>query len=296
MKSPRPVGRIHTALTIAPLLLPLVGATALVPHPARAQTQTQAQTQTLEVTSSPMVDSPTWGEIAGDILEDPSVKDGTALFTIDAPYRAEDAATVPVVIHQMDLSQTITDLKLVIDENPSPLAASFHFGSAMHPLELETRVRVNQYSNLRALAETPDGIFMHGRYIKASGGCSAPATKDSAAALKGIGKMRLRVFEPTSEEARSTGWREAQIMIRHPNYSGLQMNQLTQLYIPALFIHELTVRQGDDLLFSMEGGISISENPVFRFGYKDNGSPTLRVHAVDTEGNVFDEVLSKGQG
>jgi sulfur-oxidizing protein SoxY len=290
MKNPRPAGRIHAALTIAPLLLPLIAASTLAPAAAFAQAQAQT------VSNSPMVESPTWGEIAGDILKDPAVKDGTALFTIDAPYRAEDAATVPVVIHQTDPSQIITDLKLVIDENPSPLAATFHFGPAMHPLDLETRVRVNQYSNLRALAETDAGTFMHGRYIKASGGCSAPATKDSEAALNGMGKMRLRVFEPQSAEAQSTGWREAQIMIRHPNYSGLQMNQLTQLYIPALFIHELTVHQGDDLLFEMEGGISISENPVFRFGYKDNGSPTLRVHAVDTEGHVFEEVLSKGQG
>lgn len=82
-------------------------------------------------------------------------------------------------------------------------------------------------------------------------------------------------------------------MIRHPNYSGLQRDQTTQLFIPAHFIDTLEVRQGDEPLFSMTGGISISENPSFRFAYTDNGAPSLTVHATDTEGNVFVRDLAK---
>ena len=82
-------------------------------------------------------------------------------------------------------------------------------------------------------------------------------------------------------------------MIRHPNYSGLQRDQITQLFVGAKFITELVVKQGDELLFSLDGGITISENPVFRFTYTDNGAPDFTVHAVDTDGNVFDRVLPK---
>ena len=240
----------------------------------------------------PMVDGPTWGEIAFDIMGDTVPADGAALLSLDAPYRAEDAATVPVVITQSDAGTEITGLKLVIDENPAPLAGTFTFGSAMHPLKFETRVRVNQYSNVRVIADTAAGAFMTGAFVKASGGCSAPATKDPAAALAGMGDMRLRLFG--EEPAQMSGQRrEAQIMIRHPNYSGLQRDQITQLFIPAHFIDTLEVRQGDDLLFTLEGGISISENPVFRFDYTDNGAPALTIHATDTEGNVFDTELLK---
>ena len=91
----------------------------------------------------------------------------------------------------------------------------------------------------------------------------------------------------------STPRREAQIMVRHPNYSGLQRDQITQLFIPAHFIDHMEVWQGEDLLFTMEGGISISENPVFRFTYTDNGAAALRVMATDTEGNSFERVLPK---
>jgi sulfur-oxidizing protein SoxY len=76
-------------------------------------------------------------------------------------------------------------------------------------------------------------------------------------------------------------------MIRHPNNSGMQMDQLTHLYIPAHYIDKVTVKQGDALLFSMEGGISLSEDPNFRFSYAPSGAKTISVEAHDTKGNVF---------
>ena len=76
-------------------------------------------------------------------------------------------------------------------------------------------------------------------------------------------------------------------MIRHPNNSGLQRDQVSLLYIPAHFVDELRVWQGDALLFSMEAGISISEDPNFRFTYIPNGAATFKVEAKDTDGKVF---------
>ena len=111
-----------------------------------------------------------------------------------------------------------------------------------------------------------------------------------------MGQMQLRQFEPqpaAEAGAMSMARQEAQVMIRHPNYSGLQRDQVTQLFVPAHFIDTLEVRQGEDLLFQMTGGISISENPVFRFAYSDNGATSLTVRATDTEGNVFEQVLPK---
>ncbi len=242
-------------------------------------------------TGNALIESETWDVIEPELVGDAVLRDGSALFRVDAPYRANDAAVVPVVIEQTGLAEPITSLKLIVDENPSPLAASIRFGPAMNPLKFETRIRVNQYSNVRVIAETPSGSYMSGRFVKASGGCSAPATKDPEAALAGMGDMRLRIFD--AAPATSKTRQEAQIMIRHPNYSGLQRDQVTQLFIGALFINQLEVYQGDDLLFALEGGISISENPVFRFTYTDNGETELRIHAVDIEGNVFDQRLPK---
>lgn len=240
---------------------------------------------------NPLTDSETWQDLRYDIVGDTEISDGSAAFDVDAPYRAHDAATVPLVIRQIDPDIQIEKATIVIDENPAPMAADMTFGAAMAPLNMEVRVRVNQYSNIRVIADTDKGALMNGRFVKASGGCSAPATKDPAEALAGMGQMRLKHF--ANEPLMSTPRREAQIMIRHPNYSGLQRDQITQLFITAHFIDNLEVLQGDDLLFRMEGGISISENPVFRFEYNDNGSENLTVRATDTEGNVFVQSLPK---
>ncbi|MEO1308914.1 MAG: quinoprotein dehydrogenase-associated SoxYZ-like carrier, partial [Pseudomonadota bacterium] len=205
---------------------------------------------------NPLIEGETWEYLREDVVGDAALADGSALFSVDAPYRAHDAATVPVIIRQLDESAQISAATVVIDENPAPVAAELTFSDAMAPLDFELRVRVNQYSNVRVIAETPTGMHMAGRFVKASGGCSAPASSDPDLALASMGKMKLRMF---GEPARiSTPRREAQIMIRHPNYSGLQRDQISQLFIPAHFIDTLKVRQGDELLFTMTGGISIS--------------------------------------
>ncbi len=251
-----------------------------------------------DTAGTPLQESPTWQALRPDITGDAAIAPAEGLFTVEAPYRAEDAATVPLHIVQTDPAGTIETAMVVIDENPSPVAGSFTFGPAMAPLDFELRLRVNAYSNVRVIAETPQGLRMDGRFVKASGGCSAPASKAGDAALADMGRMKLRLFGPAEDSPpqQSTARREAQIQIRHPNFSGLQRDQITQLFIPAHFIDHLEVWQGQELLFAMDGGISISENPAFRFIYADNGTPALTVKATDTEGNRFETELPKAGG
>ena len=239
---------------------------------------------------NPLTDSESWQLLKEDVAGDAALLDGATLFTVDAPYRAHDAATVPIHIRQNIASgEQITRLAIVVDENPAPVVAEFQLDPGIGHLDMETRVRVDRYSNVRVIAETADGkSYMNGRFVKASGGCSAPALKDMDSALANAGKMRLKIFDGQAVGNVSTR-KQAQVMIRHPNYSGMQRNQVTQLFIPAFFVHELEVFQGDERLFRMEGGISISEDPVFRFSYTPNGANSFRVIARDTDGNVFEQ-------
>jgi sulfur-oxidizing protein SoxY len=149
---------------------------------------------------------------------------------------------------------------------------------------------VNAYSFVRAVAETSDGeLHMASRYVKAAGGCSAPALKDQDESLAKLGEMRLRGLAAAGNG--KPGLLRAQLMIRHPNYSGLQMNQITRHYIPAKFVEHIVVTQGGELVFEMEGGISLSEDPVIGFDYKSNGAD-LRVRAKDTDGRAFETSAS----
>ncbi|MBV8923413.1 quinoprotein dehydrogenase-associated SoxYZ-like carrier [Bradyrhizobium sp.] len=231
-----------------------------------------------------------WPGLVQDIFANRPMQDGSDVLGIEMPYRAEDAAIVPVTL-RTKLAPTdtrrIRNITLVIDQNPSPMAAKFSLGPDAGVSEISTRVRVNNYTNVHAVAELSDGqLYVIKTYVKASGGCSAPAAKNPEEAKARIGQMRYRQFAKPGEGPTS-GMREAQIMIGHPNNSGLQMDQLTQLYIPAFFIDQLKLLQDDDLVLAVEGGISISEDPNIRFTYVSNGAKHFRAEARDTQGHVF---------
>jgi sulfur-oxidizing protein SoxY len=227
-----------------------------------------------------------WPELASNIFSRAPLADGTGLLALEMPARADDAAIVPLTVRSTLPSTDIRRVRsftIVIDENPAPVAATFHIGPGAVVPVISTRVRVNSYTNVHAVAELSDGkLYVVKTHVKASGGCSAPAVK---ADKINIGEMRFRQFTRSAEEASNT--RTAQLMIRHPNNSGLQMDQITRLYIPPFFVGSLKVWQGDELLLAMEGGISISEDPNIRFTYVLDGSGSLRAEAVDTAGNVF---------
>jgi sulfur-oxidizing protein SoxY len=227
-----------------------------------------------------------WASLANDIFKGRPLTDGRGLVNIEMPARAEDAAIVPVTMRVTLPSgdpRRLKALTLVIDDNPVPVAATFTFGDNAGVSTISTRVRVDSYTDVHLVAELSDGkLYVVKTYVKASGGCSAPAAKNADAAIASVGQMKFRIFgKPTSAP------REAQIMVRHPNNSGLQRDQVSLLYIPANFVDELRVWQGDALLFRMQGGISISEDPNLRFTYLPNGAATFKVEARDLEGKVF---------
>lgn len=226
--------------------------------------------------------SDAWSDIVADVFDGRAMEQSDVV-TLETPYRAEDAATVPVTMHfappEGDLR--VERVTLVIDENPAPVAAVFELGADAGVSRIETRVRVQSYTNVHLVAELSDGsLHMTETFVKASGGCSAPMGKDPEAAKANMGLMKLRQFDGARPEA--------QLMIRHPNNSGLQMDQLTRHYIPAHFIHSVKIAQGDAPILTMEGGISLSEDPSIRFAFEPNGKP-IAVEAQDTEGNAFSE-------
>jgi len=228
-----------------------------------------------------------WREIANNAFNGRPLADGSGLITLEMPARAEDAAVVPVTM-RANLppgdTRTLRSLTLVIDENPSPVAATFNVGPGV--TMISTRVRVNSHTKVHAVAElSDDRLYVVDTFVKASGGCSAPMANNSEDAAK-IGQMQFRQFAKTTAEPASTP-REAQIMIRHPNNSGLQRDQVTLYYIPLFIVRQLRVWQGDQPVLEMDGGISISENPNIRFSYLPNGASMFRAEAVDTEGHVF---------
>jgi len=231
-----------------------------------------------------------WPGLVSDVFKGRAVEDGTGLIALDMPARAEDAAIVPVTVRSTlrpDDGRQVRTVTIIIDQNPAPVVATFELGAKAGVASISTRVRVDSYTNVHAVAELTDSkLYAVKTFVKAAGGCSAPAAKNADEANANVGQLKFRVFAKSDDPA-DTNLREAQIMIRHPNNSGMQMDQITRLYVPAFFVREVKIWQGDDLVLAMDGGISVSENPNIRFTYVPNGAKTFRVEATDTDGHVY---------
>lgn len=207
-----------------------------------------------------------------------------SVISLQAPQRAEDGALVPIRI-QAGFPQSperyIQSLHLIIDNNPNPLAGKFKLTPLLAQANLDLLIRVDAYSPVRVIAQTNDGkLYMTGRYVKASGGCSAPSpTKIDE---KHIGDMHFSTSTIAIGLSKPT-----RLSIVHPNRSGLQRDQVTTLPIPPRYIKAIEVKLDDQLVFSAETDISISENPDFQFYLSPGKSGILSATITDTDGQTF---------
>ncbi|HEY3785626.1 MAG TPA: quinoprotein dehydrogenase-associated SoxYZ-like carrier [Steroidobacteraceae bacterium] len=224
-----------------------------------------------------------WKQLQESIFPHRQIQDGGGIISVDAPPRALDAALVPVEL-QISGNKSVKAIYLIIDDNPAPLAAHFVFGPKADPHDLKLRVRVNQYTNIHAIAETADGqLYASTKFVKAAGGCSAPAGSDDAAALQDIGRMKLRLLS-TFNAGKPV---QAQLMIRHPNFNGMQMNQITRYYTPARFIRSIDATYNGGQIFHMDADISLSTDPVITFGFVPHEKGQMKVVAQDSSNTTF---------
>ena len=233
-----------------------------------------------------------WIKVKNLLFEDRAIEtSGNDIITLEAPVRAEDAATVPIAIKaqiQQSPEKYVQKIYLIIDKNPSPIAAVFHLTPDSGRADIDTRVRIEEYSYVQAIAEMNDGqLYMAMHYVKASGGCSAPAGKDQEAALDRLGKMKFRLDNEVALNRPNL----AQLMISHPNNSGLQMDQLTRHFIPARYVRKIDMTYSGKLILSAEVDFSISENPNFRFYFTPRESGELKAEVIDSSDLKFNSYI-----
>lgn len=237
-------------------------------------------------------DSAIWQKIRVSLFQSRAIHtSGADVISLDAPKRAEDAAIVPIAI-KTQFAQTptryIDKIYLIIDNNPAPIAAVFQFTPLSGRADIETRVRIDSYTFVRAIAQTNDGqLHMVTRFVKAAGGCSAPPGKDAQAAQANLGRMKFRVENPAGANQPVL----AQLMISHPNNSGLAMDQVSRLYTPSHFVRELRITYNGALVLSADVDFSISENPNFRFYFLPQGTGELKAELLDSKDLRFDVAL-----
>jgi sulfur-oxidizing protein SoxY len=213
---------------------------------------------------------------------------------LTAPTRAASGDQVPFAFsidHPMTAAQYIKSVTLIVDENPVPLTAVFHFSPESGKAEVSTRIRFESDSPVHVVAESNDGkLYVNAVSVKASGGCGGPVSGNDTAALAAAGKMKIVLDGPF----RQGGVNKARLLIKHPMYTGLQRDLSTHGFRPAFFIDKVDVSYNGKPVLTADTAIGISEDPFVQFGFVADRPGTLQVTARDNEGRSFRQSLDIG--
>lgn len=235
--------------------------------------------------------SPEWERLASRLFPGKTLQPGQDVVQLIAPLRAAYGASVPVkVVSKLPQKpeRYVRKLYLVVDKNPSQLAAVLDLTTEVGQADFETRLRVDEYSHVRVVSELSDGsLHTDSRYVKTSGGCSAPPNRDAPHL---IGKTMLKL----AGEVRMDQPVAADVTVLHPNDTGFELNQQTVMYIPPHFVRSIRVSYAGRKVFDAELDFSVSENPTLRFNFVPHGKGELRADVTDTKDAQFAGTLAVG--
>ncbi|MEY2653860.1 MAG: hypothetical protein RLZZ524_888 [Pseudomonadota bacterium] len=209
--------------------------------------------------------SPQWETLRERLFGREAIASGSASqVQLIVPLRAAYGASVPVRIVSKLAggdARRVRRMTLLVDKNPSPVAATLSLGEALGAAHFETRLRVDEYSHIRVIQQLDDGsLHMDSRYVKVSGGCSAPPNRESPHL---IGKTLLRL--PDGLQRGTPAGTPVDLTVLHPNDTGFELNQVTVMFIPPHFVRSIRVRLGERPVFDADMDFSVSENPSWRF-------------------------------
>ncbi len=253
-------GRLANAAVLGALALGIGGTALGIIGTARAEDDSQPSGSAWEFLRSRY-----YGDKSMGLVDE-------SFMSLEVPANTPDPAATPLTLRFADDGERrIKRVRVFVDNNPSPLVATFDF--AQTPItEIDLHVRVDRFTSVRAVAETADGgLEMRSAWVKASGGCSAPPTDSSQGGA--LGQIKLR---PAADG------KAILVSIRHPNSSGFQIDPRTGDPIPAHYVSHVLIQSGDSPLLQAETGISVSENPTFRVASDHVIALPVSVDAVDS--------------
>lgn len=192
---------------------------------------------------------------------------------VSGPKVAEDSMNVPVGIRITGLSE-VRRVMVIADLNPIVKVLEFSPKGALPFLHF--RMKLQQGSPVRAMAQTADGVWhVGGIWIDASGGgCTAPSVGRSAANwTETLGQVQSRVWQ-------GEGQSRVKLSIMHPMDTGLAPG------IPAFYIERLSLQDASGKEWmTLDTFEPVSENPVFSFDFTGPPPAGLTLVGRDNNGN-----------
>ena len=104
-----------------------------------------------------------WENLKFSLFGNKEVITSNDVIGIEAPFRAEDAAVVPIsIISKITQSpkKFIKKIYLLIDKNPTPVAGIFTLSQKAGRADIETRVRLEEYTFVRAVSHAVSVNFL----------------------------------------------------------------------------------------------------------------------------------------
>ena len=245
--------------------------------------------------SLPAFAGESWEAVRAQLFGDRVLLDGSRVIAIDAPYRTPDDARANLAAQIVaPQGADVSRVTVVLDENPMPVSAVFDLATPQPGFFFDVTMRVNGPTPLHVVAETSDGrLFVAETFVKTSGqgACSAPPGSDPKAALATLGQMTIDVTPapPGVSTGKLTNlasrMARMDVGIRHPSHSGMQMDQISLLFIPMRYVGKVEIDLDGADFVEMTGSISLSENP--RVGLAvPQGTKSVDVTMTDTDGTV----------
>jgi sulfur-oxidizing protein SoxY len=192
---------------------------------------------------------------------------------VSGPAKAEDSMNVPVGV-KIDGLGEVRRVLVVADLNPIVKVLEFSPRGALPVLHF--RIKLQQGSPVRALAQTADGVWhVGGIWIDAAGGgCTAPSVGRSATNWnETLGQVQARIW-PGETQSR------IKLNIMHPMDTGLAPG------IPAFYIERLSLQdESGREWMSIDTFEPVSENPVFSFDFPGQPPAGLTLVGRDNNGN-----------
>ncbi len=239
---------------------------------------------------------PAWPDLSDALYESRTLNDGAQYISIDVPYRTPDDARTQVAAQiAAPEGLLLGSVTLILDENPMPVSAVFTLDQPLPRFFFDVTMRVNGPTPMHVVAETTDGqLFVAEAFIKTSGqgACSAPPGGDLEEALATLGDMTIGIEQLMGSgsageklSALSLRQRRLDLDISHPSNSGMQMDQITLLFVPMRYVENVEIDLDGSGYVDMTGSISLSENPRVSLGIPGQ-TQSVDVTMTDTDGTV----------